>query len=249
MKGYMAINYDSALNARMSRIVRNYNRRVEGTNAPKVSVAKLRKNYYRRADLNRELKNLEAFTKKTAFKDPTAKVSDYDKELIKANRDATIKFLEEKLNYLHKRHNTGFPAEKADFENIQLNIDMLKKDIRTASQVELGAMIAQVNEYRKSFAEQGAGYRGFLSEVEFVMGNVGIPREQRDAFFEKMKQLNPHEFLEMYENSDLIGRIYDLADSPTVGGVKLNTTVEDAKEKIETLLEEIDILIADVKEK
>lgn len=245
----MAINYDSALNARMSRIVRNYNRRVEGTNAPKVSVARLRKNYYRRADLNRELKNLEAFTKKTAFKDPTAKVSDYDKELIKANRDATIKFLEEKLGYLHKRHKSGFPIEQAQFKNIELNIENLKKDINIASQIELGAMAGEVNEYRKSFEERGAGYRGFLSEVEFVMGNVGIPKAQRDEFFEKMKQLNPHEFLEMYNNSDLIARIYDLADSPTVGGVKLNTTVEDAKEKIETLLEEIDVLIDDVKDK
>ena len=244
----MAINYDDALNARMSRIVRNYNRRVVGTKTPKVSVARLRKDYHNRAQLNRELRNLEAFTKKSAFKDATAKVSEYDKQLIRTNRDATIKYLEEKLDFMTRHRKSGYPIEKADFDNVKLNIDLLKKDIASASQVELEAMVGGVNEYRKSFAEQGAGYRGFLTEIQFVMGNVGIPQDQQDEFFEKLKQLNPHEFFEMYQNSDLIGRVYDLADSPTVGGIKLNTTVEDAKEKIQTLMEEIDGLIAEVKE-
>lgn len=244
----MAINYDDALNARMSRIVRNYNRRVEGTKVPKVSVARLRKDYSRRADLNRELKNLEAFSKKAAFRDATAKISEYDKQLIKNNRDATIKYLEEKLGYLQRHSKTGYPLEKGEMKNVELNIRILKQDISSASQDDLRAMVAEVNDYRRSFAEQGAGYRGFLSEVEFVMGNVGIPQDQRDAFFEKLKQLNPHEFLQLYENSDLIERVYDLADSPTVGGTKLNTTVDDAREKLETLMEEIDDLIAEVKE-
>ena len=243
----MAINYDDALNARMSRIVRNYNRRAEGTKAPKVSVARLRKDYYRRADLNRELRNLEAFTKKKAFKDATAKVSAYDIELIKTNRKETIKFLQEQQKFLKARKKKGYPLEEAEIKNLALNERLLSQDIESASQDDLKAMLGSVHDYRVSFAERGAGYRGFLSEVEWVMGQVGIPQEDQEEFFEKMKQLNPQELYEIYEDSELVKRIYSLADSPSYGNIKLNTDDKDAKEKIEELMKTIDKLIAKVK--
>lgn len=244
----MAINYDDALNARMSRIVRNYNRRVEGTKVPKVSVARLRKDYYRRADLNRELKNLEAFTKKAAFRDATAKVSEYDKQLIRNNRAETIKFLQEQQKFLRKRIKKGYPLEEAEIKNLQLNERLLSQDIESSSQADLQAMLGSVQDYRTSFAERGAGYRGFLSEVEWVMGQVGIEPEEQEEFFNKMKKLNPQELYTIYEESELVKRVYELADSPSYGNIKLNTSDEDAKNKIEDLLKNIDRLIAEVKE-
>lgn len=244
----MAINYDDALNARMSRIVRNYNRRVEGTKVPKVSVARLRKDYSRRADLNRELKNLEAFSKKTAFRDATAKVSEYDKQLIRNNRAETIKFLQEQQQYLQKRIKKGYPLEEAEIKNLQLNERLLSQDIESSSQADLQAMLGSVQDYRKSFAERGAGYRGFLSEVEWVMGQVGIEPEEQEEFFNKMKKLSPQELYAIYEESELVKRVYELADSPSYGNIKLNTTDEDAKTKIRALLDSIDSLIAEVKE-
>jgi hypothetical protein len=94
-----------------------------------------------------------------------------------------------------------------------------------------------------------AGYRGFLSEVDSVMGLVGIEEKGRKKFFNKVNKLTPEQFHYLYETSDLISRVYDLADSPElVGGIKINTSEENARDLIDTLMEEIDELIEEAKD-
>ena len=78
-----------------------------------------------------------------------------------------------------------------------------------------------------------------------------IVNRDPDTFFEKFNQLTPEEFQYIYDNSDLINRIYMLVDSPSHGGTKeitMNASPKAARELIDTLFEEVDGLILEAKE-
>ena len=83
-------------------------------------------------------------------------------------------------------------------------------------------------------------YRGFLSVVEQTMKLTGIPRETRNKFFDKMSNLTPAEFVKMYRDSGLVGRVYELIVSPKEGPAFVNTSDEDAELLINELIENFD---------
>ena len=257
----MAIRYTPDLNARMRRTVREYNRRVrrantEGkvrkSNLPEVtSVKTLKASFQKRSDLERELKTLEMFRRKSAREPAGDFITKYDVDVIKANKEATIKHFENVANIIRGKAESNYPLQRARLDTIELNIQNLKQDVDTANESDLRAMKAYVDKYRKSFERQATGYRGFLSELDLIMDRVGIEGADKDAFFNKMSQLNSEEFYELYEKSDLISKIYELADSPkyTGGKLVLYDTEQNAKELIDTLMQEADMLIAEVKSK
>ena len=93
------------------------------------------------------------------------------------------------------------------------------------------------------------GYRGFLWQVENAMRITGFEDEQINSLFNRLKQLNPSEFHEYYRNNDLVKRLYEIVRRPVHGDMKLTTTEDDARDLIETLLEEVDQDIAEIKSK
>lgn len=257
----MAIRYTPDLNARMRRTVREYNRRVrrantEGkvrkSNLPEVtSVRTLKKSFNKRSDLERELKTLDLFTRESV-KEPVGEyVNRYDVDVINANKSATIKHFENVVDILKRKNTDKYPGQMARIRTIEKNIDILKKDVDTATSSELESMKAYVDKYRKGFERRATGYRGFMSEVEAVMDRVGISDAQKEEFFAKFSTLTEEELYELYETKDIINRVYLLADSPkyTGGELKLHSTVKDAREVIETLMDEADMMIAEVKSK
>lgn len=253
----MGIRFNPELNRRLIKSVTNYNRRVTRANKlggirkdelpEKVRIRDLKRNYTNRKELINELENLESFRRKDVRKDALEAVSKYDLALIKNNRNETLKFLKNREKILQKRVKNGYPFEKTDLETVRHNIDVMNLNPETASQDELEAMERQVNNYRVFKRKQGAGYRGFMSEVDFVMRNVGIGAKERKEFFDKFSKLTPEELYYIYETNGLIDAIYGLADSPSVGNTKLNTTQVQAEQLIDELIKQADSLIKEAK--
>lgn len=254
----MAIRFTPEYNARIKRTVVNYNQRVRRANKEAkirkselpgiASIKTLKKSYTNRRDLERELRNLELFRRKSA-RHYDKVISDYDINMISRNRRKAIEHYRFLADIAKSRIKHGYPSEKADLFHYENIIRNLSQDISKSSDAELRAMKGNVEDYRKSFERQATGYRGFLSEVEMIMDRVGINRTDKEIFFDKLSQLNSEEFFEAYKKSDLVSKIYDLADSPkyTRGKLVLYSTEKDARELIDTLLEEIDVIIKDVK--
>lgn len=257
----MAIRFTPEYNKHINDIVERYNKKVRRSHAegnikkkdlPEVvSVKTLKKSYVRRSDLNRELDTLAAFSRKSVRKQVTEHVSNYDLESININKEAAIKFYEEQRRIVKKRLKSKFPLQQARLSAIEENLKLLKKDTSKLGDKELWAVKGAVEDFRQSFERQASGYRGFLSEVELVMRELGISKSDRDEFFNKFSKLNPEEMFELYENNNLINRIYMLADSPkyTGGKIEINTTEEDARDLINELMQQADELIASVKKK
>lgn len=255
----MAIRFTPEYNARINKIVQDYNRRVRRANVEgkirkdqlpeKVSVKTLKKSYTNRADLERELKNLESFRRKSVRAESEG-INTYESDIIAQNRRAAIKYWEKQAAYAKAKADKNYPLQKDRYNEISRNLDILKRGTKSATPSEMQAMSAYVDKYRKSFERQATGYRGFLSEVDAVMERLQYSKAQRDEVFEKMSQLNPQQLYYLYETSDVISKIYELADSPKLSGGKLiiHDDEKSARKHINTLLAEIDTMVKEAQE-
>lgn len=260
----MAIQYNSKYNAEIRRIVHNFNQTrnralkagYAKTKLPStIKVSELKARHSSRASLNKELRKLEKFTRKNINKiittDAGVKINKWNYDYLKSNRDEALKYFESRREHLANKIKQGYAGEMLTLDNVNVKLELLNLDPQQMTDKQLQAYGATIREYLNYPAKRQAGYRGFLTEVDFVMKNVQVPKKQRDEFFKKFSVLDADQFQYLYENSDLIERIYDLIDSPTHGGdrMKMNTTEEDATDLVNTLFEDIDYLIAEAQEK
>lgn len=255
----MAIRFTPEYNEHINKVVQNYNKRITRANTigkikkaslpDKVSVKTLKKAYTSRKDLDRELKNLAMFRRKDARKVAGEKINNYDVELINQNRKAAIKYFEKQADYMRMKIGKNMPLSSGELKAVELNIDLLRKGTKDAPEEDIRAMKAYIEKYRQSFERQSTGYRGFLSEVDAIMMRLGISKSERDQFFDKFSELDAGQFMDLYERNDLINKIYQLADSPkyTGGKLVLHNSEEEARQLVETLMEEADILVAETK--
>lgn len=254
----MGIRYDKNLNKRVSRIVRNYNQRVRRANKlgkinkselpETVSIKTLKKSYSNRRDLESELRNLELFSRKDA-RTKFGDINAYEAKVFEENRIKAIHYFEKQLEYAKNKVKNNFPGEMNHVRTLEANLDLLKSGIGRLNSNERRAAVNYVNKYRKSFERQATGYRGFLSEVDLIMQHLEIDKDTRDKLFEKFSVLNEEEFFELYNNNELINKIYMLADSPkyTGGKIVLHETERETRRLIESLMENIDVYINDIK--
>lgn len=252
----MAINFTPKENARIRRVVKNFNARsaragrygmkVRGATL-KVSDIKARHRDSSIDELNKELKLLDSFSLKKSKEQYTnllgAKAPKWKFEYLKANQEAAkAHFLREHMRVSGEL--PEFPAERMRLVNITKKINILNKPIDQMNQHELNSYMNAISEYMEVPALQRSGYRGFLTEVESVMTLLGYDQKTQNSFFRKLSKLKPYQFESLYEDNKLIERVYDLADSPVYEhGIKLNTSRDDASRMMETLLEEIDDLV------
>lgn len=259
----MAIRYNKAYNKQIRDAVKHA-KTVEktlarrgiklGITVPKVSELKAR--YQTRRELNKEiallnkvsssndrlLKEVETSGGATAIK--------WQMDYLKLNQKKAIEHFEHEKEIELKR-TPMFPGERMRLDAIEQKLQYLNMDLEYMNQEQFRSYQSAIREYMATPAKIKGGYRGFLTEVENVMRLCGYSENTINDLFNQLKTLTPSEFHELYETSDLIRRVYELADSPTYeNGIKLNTDVDDAKDNIiDPLLSRIKYDIQKVKNK
>lgn len=253
----MAIRYNKALNARLRREVDNYNKKRKRAIQrgfrqlpPAMKVSELKARYTVKSDLDRELNRLRKFNVTNALErvetqggiDSTSWELKYLKGNVRNARD----YFEREYKRVSKRV-SKFPGEAERLNNIRAKIDILDIDLSYMNQEQFRSARRAIFEYVEAPAKRKAGYRGFLTEVDLVMQRLGYSQDEIDSVLDKFNVLSPDQFLYAYDHFDIISRIYELADSPIYGGLKLNTTDEDAENLVDTLMEQVDGVITDAK--
>lgn len=253
----MAIRYDSGLNEKIRSTVRNYNKRRNRlekrgfTNLPPpLKVSELKSRYSVRSDLNKELNRIKNLGRGDVLNkietDGGVKAVEWEYKFLKANLKSAKEYFGREYERISKRV-AKFPGEKEHIFTVQNKMAVLDLDINYMNQKQFRSAISAVNEFATSPTRLKNNYRAFLSEVEMVMDKLNIDKGTRDKFFNKFQNLTPTQFLYAYDTNDIIGRVYDLADSPEYGGIKLNTSEKDAEDLIDTLMEEADDIITNAK--
>lgn len=257
----MAIRYDDGLNKELRRVVHNFNQKRKRAIKrgyhylpPIQYVSELKARYDTKSDLLRELKYLERFNLKRdqALKvvetSGGAKAIKWEWDYLKAHEKQAKKFFQKEYNLIASKVGE-FPGERMRLNTIAKKIDTLDLDLAYMSQSQFNSYRSAINEVVNKPLKYAAGYRGFLSEVEGVMKMVGIPDADIKKFFNNIDTLTPDQFHYLYEKSDLVSRVFELADSPEYDGtLKLNTTEDAATDLINTLIEESDMLVDEAKQ-
>lgn len=212
-----------------------------------LTVSELKSRYDNKSDLMGEIAHIKTFSvSRDAMKEVElsggAKAIQWEIDDLKRN----LKYAKD---WLGREFSTvrglmyKMPGERQRLSNVIAKRAVLEQEIDMLDQRSFETYKGVIDDFFNAGVKRDAGYRGFLSEVELVMRRVGVSEKEIDDFFETINKLTPNQFMLLYENEDLIKKVYSLADSPTFGGFKLNTTEKDAQETIDTLIEYKDELV------
>ena len=250
----MAIKISRELNAELRNTVRNFNKKVVRAenrgfrNLPDlVKVSELKARYQTNTQLVREIRRLQNFKRGDILtrieNQGGAKAVSWQFDYVKSNLNDAKDYFEREYERVSKR--TGkFPGERLYLDTIASKIKLLEQNINFMSQSQFRSAKSAVSEFYNAPKARDKQYRGFLSEVEWVMEKTGIPQEKRDEFFKKFSKLTPSQFLYAYDNNDIIDKVYKLyvkqgEDEPYL------SDPDGAKEQIEELMKEADDIVKD----
>ena len=252
----MAIKINRELNAELRNTVRNFNKKVVRAekrgfrNLPDlVKVSELKARYQTDTQLVREIRRLQNFKRGDILtkieNQGGAKAVSWQFDYVKSNLNDAKEYFEREYERVSKRIGK-FPGERLYLDTINSKIKLLEQNINFMSQSQFRSAISAVNEFYNVPRAREEQYRGFLSEVEWVMEKTGIPQEKRDEFFKKFTKLTPSQFLYAYDNNDIIDKVYKLyvkqgEDEPYL------SDPDGAKEQIEELMREADDIVKDAK--
>lgn len=243
------------INELLRNEVRNYNKRLNRleqagiTNLPShQKVREIKSRYTNVKDLVDEIARLSRFNRSLTNKiniNAETKASQWEIDYIKTNQNPAKEFYEKEYERVNKRV-TRFAGERTYLDTISAKINLLEKNTDDLSPSELRSTVATINEFAENPTRLKSNYRGFLSEVEWVMEKLGYRAEERDAFFKKFNKLTPTQFLYAFDNNDIINRIYQLYHKDYgETEARLTASEEDANSLIKILLEQADSIIKD----
>lgn len=255
----MAIRYTPEYNAEIRRRVHNFNqnrKRAELAGVPKnriprkVKTSELKASYPTRRELEKALRHLESFNLKStqdSISIDDYKTTKWNYDFVKGNQDLARKYFENEFKRVEKR-TARFPGERDYLNTISAKIETLGKNVNELDDKEFRASYNAINEFLGASSIRKERYREFLSVVEEVMDTLEIDDDVKNKFFKKFEQLTPTQFLYAYDNNDIIARVYELYfKRNTDGTVQLNTDVNSAKEIMNSLFEQADLMVEDAK--
>lgn len=250
----MAIRFTKDVEAQVARDVKLFNaKRSKAIKQgykhvpPAITVSELKSRYDSKSQLMGELEHIRKFSiSRDAMKEVElsggAKAIQWEIDDLKRNLSYAKEWLGREFSTVRGLM-YSMPGERTRLSNVIAKRAILERDIEMMDQRTFNTYKGVMDDFYNAGVKRDAGYRGFLSEVELVMRRVGVPEKTIDDFFDTINKLTPNQFMLLYENEDLIKKVYSLADSPTFGGFKLNTSEKDAEETIDTLLEYKDELV------
>lgn len=256
----MAIKFDKNYNQKISKEIKLFNqkvRRARGrglTHIPEtISVKKYKTRFSSRKELNEDLRKLREFRTERGVEVIEnlggARTTRWEMDYLKSLEQEAKEHFDELIEDTKKQDVVNDIGNRMYLEGLERKRDFLDKDIELLNQNDYNTYKRTIENYVDFNWHNERSFRGFLSEVEQVMTLCGVNSKDIDEFMEKFKVLTPRQFFAMYRESKLIGKVFDLADSPEyTGGLKLNTDLDDAKKQINNLLKQADDLVAKYKE-
>lgn len=256
----MAIRFDKSYNAEIARVVKNFNQKRNRAIQrgyrylpPKLTVSELKSRYTSRAQLNRDLNAYRRFNKegdkalKVVETSGGAKAIKWEYDYLKNNLRYAKEFYDREIADASKLDTPMMVAKAEYINNLKSKRDYLNLEITELSQSQFRTFRNTINEYLYANERNMSGYRNWMNEVELIMRNLGYDNSTINKFFEGFNELTPRQFLNMYRQSALVSRIYELYIPTKDHSFRLSTTEEDAKDLINTFMMEKDEMIKKAK--
>lgn len=256
----MAIKFDPAYNAEIRRVVKNFNQKRNRAIKrgyrylpPTLTVSELKSRYTTRRQLNRDLNLIKKFNTKgddalrVVETSGGAKAIKWEYEYLKKNLQYAKEFYDREIRDAARLDTPMMVAKSEYINNLKSKRDYLNLELSELSQSQFRTFRNTINEYLYANERNLSGYRNWMNEVELIMRNLGYDNKTINKFFEGFNELTPRQFLNMYRQSALVSRIYELYIPTKDHSFKLSTTEEDAKDLINTFMIEKDEMIKKAK--
>lgn len=256
----MAIKFDPAYNAEIRRVVKNFNQKRNRAIKrgyrylpPTLTVSELKSRYTSRKQLNRDLNLIKKFNAKgddalrVIETSGGAKAIKWEYDYLKRNLQYAKEFYDREISDAARLDTPMMVAKSEYINNLKSKRDYLNLELAELSQSQFRTFRNTINEYLYANERNLSGYRNWMNEVELIMRNLGYDNKTINKFFEGFNELTPRQFLNMYRQSALVSRIYELYIPTKDHSFKLSTTEEDAKELINTFMVEKDEMIKKAK--
>ena len=264
------INYDKQFNARINKVIRNFNAKVRRLEAQgikhlpdTVSVAEIKATYFERDSLKRKLKQLERFNTRGAEEivelQGGAKATKWEIETLKSD----IKYLK---NYYSKKIDTYgniIPTSlgvkqsvsyarmgDAKYENLKVLRGSLDKDITSMEQTTYNRFRRKIGaQMRRKNKQDYIFWSNYLTFLEDVGYKADIDPELIDRVKHKILEMDIKDFMELYEKEEAILDIVDYYNIQKIkaGGFsrKKNKQGYSEVDTINELYKTLDLMIDD----
>ena len=206
-------------------------------------------------ELERQLELYKEFGKRDAldlaFPETGSRLSKWEANYFKANREKTKQFYDEEIADLQNiigGKSELYQRQHQRLVNLSRQREKLDKDLSTLSENEIKSMRTVYEYAERSELSKQQGFHTYLSQLERTMDNLGYSKSEINGLINKFNVLSENEFYEMMLNEDLIDAVYDLIDSPKGRGkYELMTDENRARAIVTEIQNRVDSLIAKYK--
>lgn len=263
----MAIRYDKNLQNEITRVVRNFNNKINRLEKlqndlilpDKITKKSLTEGYYTRKDLQRKLNELKRFStrgiEKTVETKAGLKLSEYELINLKKESARIKRNLTREINKMRTTKPKIFgKVQTATFsqmgDTMYLNLlarrEALEKDTNTLTKEEyerykkLILKTAKNKEYMNSVFKEN--YRKMLTDLGYY---YNYDKEKMKVLEGKLDKLSPNEFLKLFQNDKSIKAIIDYYPiiTDTLSSINPKDIQDDVKVLYDNLIDNIDDIL------
>ena len=208
-----------------------------------------------REEIERQLALYKEFGKRDAldlaFPETGSRLSKWEANYFKANREKTVEFYDKEISDLQKiigGRSELYQRQHQRMVNLSRQREKLDKDISTLSEDEIKSLRTVYEYAERSDLSKKQGFSTYLSQLIRTMDALGYSKKEINELVNKFSVLSENEFYEMMMNEDLIDVVYDLIDSPKGRGkYELMTDEDRARGVVTDIQNRVDSLIAKYK--
>lgn len=263
----MAIRYDKNLQNEITRVVRNFNNKINRLEKlqndlilpDKITKKSLTEGYYTRKELQRKLNELKRFStrgiEKTIETKAGLKLSEYELINLKKESARIKRNLTREINKMRTTKPKIFgKVQTATFsqmgDTMYLNLlarrEALEKDTNTLTKEEyerykkLILKTAKNKEYMNSVFKEN--YRKMLTDLGYY---YNYDKEKMKVLEGKLDKLSPNEFLKLFQNDKSIKAIIDYYPiiTDTLSPINPKDIQDDVKVLYDNLIDNIDDIL------
>lgn len=263
----MAIRYDKKLNSEITKVVRNFNNKINRLEKlqtdlilpEKISKKELIDSYYARVDLQRKLNELKRFSQRGIEKTVTTKsglkISEYELINLKKESARIKRNLTREINKMRTTKPKIFgKVQTATFsqmgDTLYLNLlarrEALEKNTDTLTKEEyerykkLVIKTAKNKQYMNSVFKDN--YKKMLTDLGYY---YNYDKEKMKVLEGKLDKLSPNEFLKLFQNDKSIKAIIDYYPiiTDTLSSINPKDIQDDVKVLYDNLIDNIDDIL------
>lgn len=219
----MAIRYDSEFNREITRIVKNFNAKVNRLEKQerdlipdRVKISELKEQYVDRKQLKRKLKQLKSFTKRGAEDiiqtEGGVLMTEWQYETGRADYSYARRKIKARIKKYPQKEKSPYLKDE-NYVNDKNRLDELQIDFSKLSNEQLRKISKTVEIELSSRLKEEIFKNNLLKRVRGTLISQGYDRDYVDSIISKFQSFTGEQLLQIYKNEQFLADVMDFGDT------------------------------------